>query len=184
MLLFSCKGNPMRQTSQKWTLVWFVLVFKHGFPQSNCKDFLVQGFNHHFCFYTRWFIINNFFFQPLLENLITQNVMYTLSQKLCISMMFFFVIEPFVFESFWLLIKTSFPFWTFFKCETVSLIALSMGFGWLRFPVLAYACGSLWDSNPSLQDYRLDFIHQSLNGKFCLCIRLLDKKVPECSLFS
>ena len=58
--------------ARNWILVWFV-IFKLGFPHSNCQYFLRQGLNQQFCFATKWFIIYIFSFHLFLEYLIGLN---------------------------------------------------------------------------------------------------------------
>ena len=43
------------KSATNWKLVWLVLIYKLGFPRSNCQVFFCRGFNRRFCFFTRWF---------------------------------------------------------------------------------------------------------------------------------
>ena len=46
---------------RSWMMVWLVLIFNHGFPQSTCLEFFCQGLNQQLCFRENWFNFCIFF---------------------------------------------------------------------------------------------------------------------------
>ena len=72
--------------------------------------------------------------------------------------------------------STSFGFWIFLKWETLIFSVFSLT---ENSKTSTCICFFLRFQLISLQNYRLNYIHQGLFGKFYLCIKLLDKHIPK-----
>ena len=162
-IYFLAKKSWWLILSKNWTLYLLFLIFKLHCLQRNCQDFLRQSLNQRLCFCTRWFHFHVFFFHRLLENLITLNC-----QKFCICMILFCSgINFFWSHRLHFFTKATLKVLKNLKCETLLFITLSRKLGWLKIPKFAYASGAR-DSNSFLHNYRLEFFHQGVSGRFKL----------------
>ena len=138
--------NLWAKAGKNWILLWFDLIFKHGFPQSNCPNCFRKSRNQQICFCTIKFIIHILSFYPFPENLPN-------CQKFCSWLMVVYLRTIFSkttgFNSSIKMAIDNFFILNNFQIKNLKFHCSLRKLDWLKSK-FAYSCGFSWDSNSSV----------------------------------